>query len=351
MLFASVRLGTPVGVLVIVILKHCYVHIFFTHFCFVPAALVARGFTFMGGDCLPKPTLLCEDVDTVSCSGCLTAVQKIDGSVLCYGYNSYGQCGVDPEHEDAKIGKETVDYLNPITALPPSHMIDTGLQHVISLSQSGKVYTWGKGGNGQLGNSEVLFSFTPVHVDIVNKCRKVAAGFAHSAAICEEGKFYIWGKGVSDLKFGEKEQAKFSVLRYQDKLVPRVLSLPGKRKAIDIATSFYSTIVVADDLSVWAMGLGEFDRKPLCNLTQVENEVGTKGFLRLHPGYRLAKGGKRVIIFDSAPGAEPIDIILHEEDAYTKKTSIHFEDGAQIFSSNVLSMCGSLHHSLAVAIK
>jgi hypothetical protein len=47
--------------------------------------------------------------------------------------------------------------------------------------------------------------------------------------------------------------AKFNVLRYQDKLHPRVIKLPGNRKAIDVACSYYSTVVVADDYTVWAM--------------------------------------------------------------------------------------------------
>lgn len=174
--------------------------------------MVAKGFGLMGGDYLNEPMLLCEDAEAVSCSGCLTVVQKSSGEVSCYGYNPYGQCGVDPEQTESKIGKEFVHYLNPMTTLPPSMCIDTGLQHVISLSRDGEVYTWGKGGNGQLGNAEAMYSYVPVMVDIPNKCTKVAAGFAHSAAICEEGNLYIWGKGCSDKKMGDKEQGIVSVV-------------------------------------------------------------------------------------------------------------------------------------------
>ena len=43
------------------------------------------------------------------------------------------------------------------------------------------------------------------------------------------------------------------VLRYKDKLLPRAIKVPGKRKAIDVVCSYYSTVVIADDYSVWAM--------------------------------------------------------------------------------------------------
>lgn len=171
------------------------------------ASIVTRGFSLFGGESLLVPTLLCDDVEEVSCSGCLTVVRKKNGSIWCFGYNPYGQCGVDPEHKDSKVGVETINYLNPMSTLPPSQAIDTGLQHVISLSTNGEVHTWGKGGNGQLGNSEVSFSHVPFKVEIPLKCIKVAAGFAHSAAICEEGKLYIWGKGMSEVKMDEQEQS------------------------------------------------------------------------------------------------------------------------------------------------
>jgi alpha-tubulin suppressor-like RCC1 family protein len=185
---------------------------------------VAKGFILLGGECLREPTFLCDGVADVSCSGCLTVVRKTDGSVWCYGYNPYGQCGVDPEQKDAQVGVETVEYLNPMTTLPPCQAVDTGLQHVISLSTTGEVHTWGKGGNGQLGNAEGGYSHIPVKVAISNKCIKVAAGFAHSVAVCEAGDVYVWGKGLSDKKLEEKEQGESETEAINDIYIDCVLN-------------------------------------------------------------------------------------------------------------------------------
>jgi alpha-tubulin suppressor-like RCC1 family protein len=217
---------------------------------------MSRAFKTFGGGIVLTPEKIADDVDVASCSACLTVIQNYNGEVFCFGYNPWGQCGVDPGHKDGKIEIEEVVHLNKIP-IPPSASIATGLQHVVSLSREGKIYTWGKGENGQLGVENNKMSHIPVLVRIQNKCTKISAGFAHSAAVCEEGLVYVWGKGLSDVKLPENEQgldlcilfrastfkivfnkAKFRVLRYQDKLYPRIIKLPNNRKAIDICSRF-----------------------------------------------------------------------------------------------------------------
>ena len=166
---------------------------------------MSQAFKMFGGGILLTPEKIADDVDVASCSACLTVIQNYNGDVFCFGYNPWGQCGVDPGHKDGKIETEEVVSLNKIP-IPPSAAIATGLQHVVSLSREGQIFTWGKGENGQLGVENNKMSYAPVHVKIPNKCIKISAGFAHSAAICEEGLVYVWGKGLSDVKLPENEQ-------------------------------------------------------------------------------------------------------------------------------------------------
>lgn len=178
-----------------------YRHIFST----TPAKVIAKGYQLFGGDLQLDATLMAEEVDKVSCSACLTAIIKPDGEVYCYGYNPWGQCGVDPEHMDSKIGRGEVLHFNKIP-LPPCIQVDTGLQHCIALTAEGEVFTWGKGENGQLGNERGGFAHVPQKVNIPTNCVKVSAGFAHSAAISADGRIYIWGKGLSEEKLDAKDQ-------------------------------------------------------------------------------------------------------------------------------------------------
>ena len=137
-------------------------------------------------------------------------IQGRNGSVRCFGYNPWGQCGVDPESDNSgRIKHEEVLEFN-LVPVPHSVDIDTGLQHCISLSIEGHIYTWGKGQNGQLGHGIVEASHIPRRVNIENKCTKISAGFSHSAAICEQGKIYIWGKGLSEQRFSDEEQGTVS---------------------------------------------------------------------------------------------------------------------------------------------
>ena len=94
-------------------------------------------------------------------------------------------------------------------------------------------------------------------------------------------------------------------------------------------------------------GLGEHDRKPISDLIRVENGFENDGFLRIEPGYKLCKGGKRVTILNSTKSAAPIDIILHDDEAYTRTSIFSFEDNTHS-KLDIEEMSSSIHQSLAV---
>lgn len=81
--------------------------------------------------------------------------------------------------------------------------VDTGLQHCIAVSESGRdVFAWGKAARGQLGNigSDTTFFATPQLVrGITGIVTGVSAGLNYSAAITSDGTVFLWGKGMSDL--------------------------------------------------------------------------------------------------------------------------------------------------------
>ncbi|EWM20781.1 regulator of chromosome condensation -like protein [Nannochloropsis gaditana] len=74
-----------------------------------------------------------------------------------------------------------------------------GGQHAAILTESGHVYTWGRGGFGRLGHGDDALQATPKRVDALAlehvKCKQVACGFAYTAAVTMEGQVYTWGAG------------------------------------------------------------------------------------------------------------------------------------------------------------
>jgi alpha-tubulin suppressor-like RCC1 family protein len=136
--------------------------------------------------------LMKQKVISVSCSGGLTMMLTDTGKVYCLGANNFGQCG---------IGENKLRYWRPIApaTLPPVIAIDAGLQHCIALCQSGEVYCWGKGKNGQLGTGDLSpINTYPRLVPMKQKCIAIGAGLNHTVALDESGILHLWGKRMSD---------------------------------------------------------------------------------------------------------------------------------------------------------
>ena len=92
--------------------------------------------------------------------------------------------------------------------------------------------------------------------------------------------------------------------------------------------------------------MGEYDRNTIFDVVQVELENG-EGFF-VEPGYKLCKGGKRVSIINPKVGGMPLDIILHDQEAYVKQCAFTFTEGLNCSGSDIVNMSSSIHHSLAI---
>ncbi|HSY77622.1 MAG TPA: T9SS type A sorting domain-containing protein, partial [Bacteroidia bacterium] len=85
-----------------------------------------------------------------------------DNNVWAWGYNYYGQCGINDttgEEENTPVwvhGPNNAGYLSGITA------ISLGDEHALALKNDGSLYTWGWNGNGQLGNDSTVDRWYPI---------------------------------------------------------------------------------------------------------------------------------------------------------------------------------------------
>jgi alpha-tubulin suppressor-like RCC1 family protein len=79
--------------------------------------------------------------------------------------------------------------------------VDVGSSHCIALSDCGsKVYTWGKGLDGQLGLGHISGNSTPQLVEnLKGSLVAVSAGFYHSAVISSDGTLFVWGRGMASV--------------------------------------------------------------------------------------------------------------------------------------------------------
>lgn len=283
------------------------------------------------------------NISNVSSSAGLTVFITSDGLAYAFGGNRWGQCGVDSEKHLHIFSPTQIGLPSPV------QLVDTGLQHVIVLACDGKVYTWGKGERGQLGNGERENHHNSIHIPFDKKAVHVSAGFSHSAVILEDGSLFVWGKGLSTIT---KEKNSGRLRLFEDQLVPRHVAIPGNRKAVQVVSSNFNMVIVAEDNSLWALGLGEHDRNmnsvPLPvrlydtdwnrsssggSSTSSESEGNScLTACAIDTTVRLQKGYKRVLVFDTTStvcdphrAMKRFATATTDTEAYNKCASIAFE--------------------------
>jgi alpha-tubulin suppressor-like RCC1 family protein len=124
-----------------------------------------------------------------------------DGSVFAWGSNNAGQLG-------AGYGAPGVSYV-PL-AVPATGVltgktvvaIAAGAYHSAVLTADGKVFTWGMGQTGQLGNNGTSTSQVPVAVAVGGAAAGksvtgLAAGSNHCLTLASDGRAYAWGDNQS----------------------------------------------------------------------------------------------------------------------------------------------------------
>jgi hypothetical protein len=265
-----------------------------------------------------------EEVQDVQASAGLTLARTKSGEVWAFGLNRWGQCG---------SGDMSTHVFEPtrVRGLPAVLTMDCGLQHCLALSEDGSVFAWGKGNRGQLGDELVDSSASPVRVAMPRQVKAVgvSAGFAHSAALAEDGSVWVWGKGMSaDAKGDGSASAMMpssaAIEQFHDQVFPRRLALPGGRLAVQVVSSIYTLAALADDGSLWLMGMGEYDRNRLPNFIQVhdvyteDEQAASAGGVAFRgatipKGSQLLKGHNRITVL---VGSVALQAVLHAKEAF-----------------------------------
>ncbi|XAR73612.1 hypothetical protein NMG60_11007640 [Bertholletia excelsa] len=130
------------------------------------------------------PTCVAQLVDhdfvQVACGRMLTIALTCTGKVYTMGSDVHGELG-NPLAKDKSItvvqGKLEDDFIREVSS---------GSYHVAVLSSNGRVYTWGRGTNGQLGLGDTIDRNAPVLVEALRdrQVESVTCGSNFTAAIC-----------------------------------------------------------------------------------------------------------------------------------------------------------------------
>lgn len=129
-----------------------------------------------------------------------------DGTVRCWGGNSWGQLGISPS--DSSLVPVPVSGITGSDAIGASASttaisVSAGYGHACALMADGTVKCWGLNNNGQLGDASLNDSSVPVTVSGITGATpastavSVSAGGYHSCAVMADGRVKCWGFNVS----------------------------------------------------------------------------------------------------------------------------------------------------------
>ena len=253
-----------------------------------------------------------------------TVELKADGTVWSHGQNQYGQLGVGDtnpynEPQKVKIIKNTIKNEDGSKTDIEDTIkdISVGNYQVLALGQTGKVYAWGYGENGQLGigsgyNHESPVVVTDIYKKQLQDIVKVEAGKNVSFAITSKGKVYAWGKGYSsraqllDLPENAVDITSKYVLTGDGKVynisTKEQLSIVGKIVDLDEGTNH--TVMLTNDGRAYAIGDNTYGQ--LSNGNNVPSETSPvavrKDSENIFTGIKEIKAGDKTTVIVTTDG-------------------------------------------------
>lgn len=126
----------------------------------------------------------------ISGGGDISAALMEDHTLMTWGTNEHGAVG---NGTTSLAGQWTPTPVSQSTGLTYVKDIATGWDHMVAIDNNGAVWTWGSGGDGELGNGTRVDSSLPVHISGLTNVIQVSAGDGSSVALKADGTVWIWG--------------------------------------------------------------------------------------------------------------------------------------------------------------
>ena len=146
------------------------------------------------------------NVTSISAGNGFTCSLISDGTLNCWGNNSSGQLGDATNNSRNSPGAAVSGINNAI-------QLSAGESHACAVLSDGSVQCWGDNSYAQLGdgtNSPASVS-SPITVAGVSNVSLVSAGLHHSCAVLADGSVQCWGTGILGDGNGPRPSAPVSV--------------------------------------------------------------------------------------------------------------------------------------------
>jgi alpha-tubulin suppressor-like RCC1 family protein len=140
----------------------------------------------------PSPISGISNIVSVAAGFGHTLALRGDGSVLAWGDNTSGELG---------IGATPTSTNRPalVAGLSQVVAIAAGDSHSLAIDTSGRVWAWGYGGNGQLGDGGTTNLTRPTLLATISNVIAIAAGTGHTIALTTNNTIWTWGDNGGEL--------------------------------------------------------------------------------------------------------------------------------------------------------
>lgn len=129
------------------------------------------------------------DWTQVSAGHLHTCAMKSDGGLFCWGGGSRGELGDGTDSGSLVPVQEATFATDWI-------WVTAGRTHTCAVKSSGRLFCWGEGRNGALGNDSDSNSLVPVQESTAaTDWIMVSAGNDHTCAVKSNGRLFCWGDG------------------------------------------------------------------------------------------------------------------------------------------------------------
>jgi alpha-tubulin suppressor-like RCC1 family protein len=135
----------------------------------------------------------CNDPVDVSVGLAHACLLRRDGSVYCWGDNSFGQLGT--KGPLTKSQPELVPLPDRAVKVVAGggYGAQSSAAHTCAILVGGALYCWGSGESGQLGTGDLASRPEPMPVGAAGIVKQVALGAAHTCALNESNEVLCWG--------------------------------------------------------------------------------------------------------------------------------------------------------------
>ncbi|MDG0888296.1 RCC1 domain-containing protein [Paracholeplasma manati] len=197
-----------------------------------------------------------------------SAAITVTGHLYTWGFNQYGRLGdgtFTDRNKPVYIGFD----LNPGEQISKVYL---GYAHTAAITTLGRIFTWGINNYGQLGGSTNPTRNTPYNITSEfklnegEKIKEVSLGYSHSSAITSTGRIFSWGRNDQ----GQLGDGLFTNSSSPKEITSKFNLYPGEVVSkVSFGTSHSSAITSNGRLFMW----GKNDQGQLGNSLTINSSI------------------------------------------------------------------------------